>query len=104
MLIREIKRRAHRFLGPSVAICLVAYFGYHLLEGRRGLLAWQHLDIQLARVQERMSDLQKQESVLSNRIRLLKSESICTDMLVERAKEVLGYVHNDEVVVMIPEN
>lgn len=102
MLIREIKRRAHRFMGPSVAICLVAYFGYHLLEGRRGLLAWQHLDSQLARVQGRMSDLQKEEDILSNRIRLLKSESICTDMLTERAKEVLGYVPNHEVVVMIP--
>ncbi len=100
MLTREIKRRAHRFLGPSAAICLVAYFAYHLLEGRRGLLAWQNLENQLSCVQERMSDLKQKEIALANRVRLLKSESICTDLLIERAKEVLGYVPSHEIVVL----
>ena len=103
MLIREIKRRAHRFMGPSIAICLMAYFGYHLLEGRRGLLAWQHLDIQLANFQKHANELQQEERTLSNRIRLLRPESLCTDMLIERAKDVLGYVHQHEVVVVISE-
>lgn len=103
MLLREIKRRSNRFLGSSAAVCLVAYFAYHLVEGRRGLFAWQHLEVQLARAQKRVTGLKKEEQILTNRVNLLRPESICTDLLVERAKEVLGYVHPHEVVVMIDE-
>jgi len=103
MLLREIKRRSNRFLGPSVAICLVAYFAYHLVEGRRGLFAWQHLEVQLTRVQERVTGLKKEEQTLANRVNLLRPEAVCTDLLVERAKEVLGYVHPNEVVMMTEE-
>ena len=100
MWLREIRRRSHRFLGPSATICLVAYFAYHLVEGRRGLLAWQHLEVQLARAHERATELKQEEQRLTNRVNLLRSESICTDLLVERAKEILGYVNPDEIVVM----
>ena len=103
MLLREIKRRSNRFLGPSVAICLVAYFAYHLVEGRRGLFAWQHLEVQLTRVQERVTGLKKEEQILANRVNLLRPEAVCRDLLVERAKEVLGYVHPNEVVMMTEE-
>ena len=99
MLIREIKRRAHHFLGPSAAICLVAYFSYHLLEGRRGIFAWQRFEIQLLKAQDRLTKLKQEESMIANRVRLLKSESICTDLLIERAKEILGYVPSHEIVV-----
>jgi cell division protein FtsB len=103
MLLREIKRRSNRFLGPSISICLVVYFAYHLVEGRRGLLAWQSLEARLARAQERLTTLKKDEEVLENRVKLLRPESICTDLLVERAKEVLGYVDPHEIVVMTKE-
>lgn len=100
MWLREIKRRSHRFLGPSMAICLVIYFSYHLVGGRRGLFAWQHFEVQLARAQERMDNLKQEEKKLAHRVRLLRPESICKDLLAERAKEILGYHQDDELIII----
>ena len=102
MLLREIKRRSHKFLGTTLALCLTAYFAYHLVEGRRGLLALQRLDFQLARAQDRLEELAKEEQIFENRVTLL-SGTICEDLLVERAKDVLGYVRPDEIVVVMNE-
>ncbi len=99
MLIRELRRRANRFIAPSFGICAIAYFSYHLIQGNRGVFAWQSLENQLSKAQERLSSLKQQESLLENRVKLLRPGSICSDLLAERAKDVLGYVHPHEVVV-----
>lgn len=99
MLIRELKRRANRFLAPSLGVCAIAYFSYHLIQGNRGIFASQVLENQLFRAQERLTTLKEQEMLLENRVKLLRPGSICSDLLAERAKEVLGYVHPHEVVV-----
>lgn len=102
MLIRELKRRANRFLAPSFGLCAIAYFSYHLIQGNRGICAWQILETQLSKAQERLSLLKHQEMSLENRVKLLRPGSICSDLLAERAKDVLGYVHPHEVVIHTP--
>jgi cell division protein FtsB len=99
MLIRELKRRANRFLAPSFGVCAIAYFSYHLIQGNRGIFAWKILENQQLRAQERLGALKQQEINLENRVKLLRPGSICADLLAERAKDVLGYVHPHEVVV-----
>ncbi|AIL13040.1 hypothetical protein IM40_05215 [Candidatus Paracaedimonas acanthamoebae] len=80
-------------------MCAIAYFSYHLIQGNRGICAWQILENQLFKAQERLSLLKHQEIILENRVKLLRPGSICSDLLAERAKDVLGYVHPHEVVV-----
>lgn len=104
MLIRELKRRANRFLAPSFGVCAIAYFSYHLIQGNRGICAWQTLENQLFKAEERLSSLKQQEINLENRVKLLRPDSICSDLLAERAKDVLGYVHPHEVVVHTERN
>jgi len=43
--------------------------------------------------------LKNKETALERRASLLRPDSICADLLIERAKEVLGYAHPSEVVV-----
>jgi cell division protein FtsB len=100
LLIREFRRRSYKFLGPCLALCVVIYFSYHLLYGNRGLFAWQQLEVQLAEAKERHGALTKNETYLENRVESLRPYSICPDLLVERAKEVIGFIHPDELVVI----
>jgi cell division protein FtsB len=100
MIIRELRRRAQRFIVPSLVICLVAYFMYHLIQGGRGLLAMRELEQTLAEYRQRVGDLKEKHDQMLQKVRLLRPESLCPDMLEERAKAVLGYTRKNEQVVL----
>lgn len=102
MLLKDMRRQMGRLLGPTFFVCLTAYFSYHLLEGRHGLFALQRLADRLTVTDKLLSTLQKEERDILNKVNLLGSQSICPDLLMERAKDVLGYVHPDEVIVLNP--
>ncbi len=99
MFLRELRRRAPHFIGPSIAIYAIAYFAYHMIQGERGLIAWQKLDLKVQQTETEFAALQKEHDILENRVKLLRDESLCPDLLNERAKKVLGYLHPNEVVV-----
>ena len=42
---QEIRKRAGLIAGPVLGISLMCYFGYHLVEGERGLLSWLRLKV-----------------------------------------------------------
>lgn len=100
MLIRELRRRAQRFIVPSVVICLVGYFAYHLIQGSRGLLAMKDLERTVTEYQDRLAQLKEKHDQMLQKVRLLKSDSLCPDLLEERAKAVLGYTRQNEQVVL----
>jgi cell division protein FtsB len=100
MFVRELCRRAHHFIGPSIAICAMAYFAYHMLQGERGLIAWQQLENKVQQAEAEFAALQREHDILENRVKLLRDESLCPDLLNERAKKVLGYIHPNEVMVV----
>ena len=99
MIFRELRRRAHHFLGPSIAICTIVYFSYHMLQGERGLIAWQNMNAKVIETQYKLASLQKDHDTLNNRVKLMRSDSLCPDLLNEQAKKVLGYIHPNEVMV-----
>jgi cell division protein FtsB len=100
MVIRELRRRAQRFIIPSLAICLVAYFMYHLIQGGRGLLAMRDLEHTLGEYRGRIADLKTKHDQMMQKVSLLRPESLCPDLLEERAKAVLGYTRKNEQVVL----
>lgn len=100
MIIRELRRRAQRLIVPSLAICLVAYFMYHLIQGSRGLLAMRDLEHTLGEYRNRVTDLKAKHDQMVQKVRLLRPESLCPDLLEERAKAVLGYTRKNEQVVL----
>src|SRR5687768_7622573 len=100
MIIRELRRRSQRFIASSLAICLVAYFAYHLIQGSRGLLALRELEQTLGEYRQRIAELKEKQDRMIQKVHLLRPESLCTDLLEERAKAVLGYAHKNEQVVL----
>ncbi|MFT6559628.1 MULTISPECIES: FtsB family cell division protein [Sneathiella] len=95
----EIGKRLKAGAGPILGLLTICYFSYHLIEGDRGLFSYLKLqmEIQKAEAEFQITELEKEK--LENRVKLLDPENLDLDMLEERAREVLGLAHPDELVI-----
>jgi cell division protein FtsB len=85
---------------PALLACLaVAYFAYHAVQGGRGLMAYVRLNHEVARAEQVLKLTEAERERLRRRVELLHPEHLDPDMLDERARETLGLMHPDEVVV-----
>lgn len=78
----------------------VAYFGYHAVQGDYGLLSWWRLSGQLEELEVEASATLEERERMERRVNLLKPSAIDRDMLDERARETLGLIHPDEVILL----
>lgn len=95
----EIRRRLKSSMAPIVGLLLVCYFSYHLIEGDRGLFAYLKLQQEISQEQARLRLSEIERDKLEKRVQLLNPQNLDLDMLEERAREVLGLAHPDEVVI-----
>ena len=100
MMLHEIKKRIRPILASALAFAVVGYFLYHVAQGDRGLFAMLKLLRRLDVAQETLADLEKERSVWTNRIQLIKPKTLNKDMLDEQARSQLGLAESDEVVIM----
>ncbi|NQV48784.1 MAG: septum formation initiator family protein [Rhodospirillaceae bacterium] len=99
-LFSELKLRGRHIIGPVLGICAISYFGYHAINGHRGLLALRQLThrVEMARLQ--FNDINAERQILENRVRMLSPGSLDADMLDERARIMLNYGYADDIVVL----
>ncbi|MEH6524887.1 MAG: septum formation initiator family protein [Sneathiella sp.] len=95
----EIRKRAKAGAGPILGILAVAYFSYHLIEGDRGLFAYLKLQHKIDKAEAVYLVSEGEKHALQKRVSLLRPENLDTDMLEERARDVLGLAHPDEIVI-----
>lgn len=98
----EIKRRAGQIIGPVAGITMVVYFAYHAIQGDRGFIALGKLEHQVKSLDTQLQDLVKKRQKLENQVSLMRPDNLDPDMLEERARVVLGYVHGDEIILLEP--
>ncbi len=100
VVLQEIRKRAGFIAGPVLGISLMCYFGYHLVQGERGLLSWLRLtqDVKLAK--SRLADFDGEREALDRRVSLLRPEHLDRDMLDERARATLNLVGPHEIVIL----
>jgi cell division protein FtsB len=99
---KEIRRRFAEVLGPLTGAALIAYFGYHAVQGDRGLIAWWNLRHQIEEADFELAAVGAKKKILEHRVSLLRPESLDRDMLEERARAMLGVVHKDDLIVPDP--
>jgi len=87
------------WLAPLIAVSLLVYFIYHLIQGERGLLSWYHLRHKTEQVQEQLMLLQQQKQTLERQVALLNPSTLCSDMLEERVRNVLNFAHPEEIII-----
>jgi cell division protein FtsB len=98
-LLGHIRTRARLIIGPVMAATLFAYFTYHAVQGDRGLLAWIKLGQRVDEARLEHDRISGQRAALENKVRLLQPGHLDADLLEERTRAMLGYVHPDDVVL-----
>ncbi len=98
----DIRQRVSQVLGPLAGAALIAYFGYHAVQGDRGLIAWWNLRQEIEKTDYELAAVTAQRKRLEHRVSLLRPESLDRDMLEERARAMLGVVHQDDLIVPNP--
>ncbi len=96
----ELTRRLQLVVGPVIAISLLGYFIYHIIQGERGLLSWRQFNEKITQAEERLHESMEEQDNLERRVRLMRPESLDPDMLEEQAREKLNFARKDEIVVL----
>jgi cell division protein FtsB len=84
-----------------IAALLIGYFGVNAYTGNHGLKAKKDLDQQIAELTEELGRLKGERARWERRVVLLKSDSLDPDMLDERARALLYYVHPHDLTIML---
>lgn len=90
-------------VGPFIffffAFVLGSYFTFAALQGSYGMFRRVQIDSEIASLSAERDALQTEVSRMANLTRRLSDNYLDLDLLDERAREVLGTVRPDEIVI-----
>lgn len=84
-----------------VSIGLAIYFGYHAVNGNRGLLASEEKAEELALAEKTLKRLQDERMRLERRVERLRPESLDPDLIDELARETLSMIESEDVIILL---
>ncbi|QEX22253.1 septum formation initiator [Hypericibacter adhaerens] len=103
MAIRiDLRRYLRQIAVPLIGASLLGYFGYHAIQGDRGLMAWLTLKQQLRQADAQLASLQAEQVALANRVQRMSPSTLDADLLDEQMRLMLNYARDDEVIIMLP--
>jgi cell division protein FtsB len=98
MVTRKRLRSFFTALGLyAIAILFVGYFAANAFSGNHGLRAKQQLEEQIAELTAEFSRAEIERQQWERRVSLLRSSRLDPDLLDERARAELHYMHPREV-------
>jgi cell division protein FtsB len=95
----DVRAVFQRSLLPASLLIIVAFFGSYAVFGPNGALAYGDIKHQLTVRQQQLTLLQKQRDMLQNNVALLDPKHANMDMADQQAREKLGVVRPDEVIL-----
>ena len=95
----DMRRGMRRAIAPCLGFCALLYFGYHTVQGDRGIISYLRLSAQLERTEMDLHDSNRAHEKLAQRVGLLRPENLDRDMLDEQARQILGLAHPPDVVI-----
>ena len=99
--LRDLKARARVSYGLIAGILVFAYFIYHSVEGDRGLLALNIVNIRIAEAEKKLAELVETEKELEGKVIRLMPSSLDPDFLEERGRKILNFGHENDIVILI---
>ena len=78
--------RPRQILAPVIFATVFGYFGYHLVNGDRGLLAMAHLQREVQIADQNLAEAETTRKIWERRVSALRNQSLDPDMLDERAR------------------
>jgi len=85
----------------TVAALIIGYFGINAYTGAHGLKAKQDLTQQQADLTRDLERLRVERKTWERRVALLRPDNLDPDLLDERARALLGYVHANDLTLML---
>ena len=99
IVLREMRRRGKALAGPMLGVMLTGYFGYHLVEGDRGLLAWMRLQQELRQAKETLATVAGARAELEHRVRHMRPDHVDPDLLDLQIRKTLNVLRPDEIII-----
>jgi cell division protein FtsB len=87
--------RVRRLVATGLAVVLAVFFGFHVMFGSNGLSVYQAKRVEDRTLQQKIKDLQQENSQLKDHVERLKSDP---DAIEHEARETLHYARPDEVI------
>jgi cell division protein FtsB len=94
--------RPRQILVPIIFAMMFGYFGYHLVNGDRGLLAMAHLQRETMIADQNLAEAEATRKIWERRVAALRNQSLDPDMLDERARVLLNFSRKDDVIIFTP--
>ncbi len=86
----------------ALNVCLMAYFGYNVIIGDRGLLSKWRLADEVAQLEQKFDGLKQRRAQIEQKVSLVRPESLDPDMLDERARIILNLAHPNDITILRP--
>jgi cell division protein FtsB len=96
--IRSILGTLGLYVGAALAI---GYFWAHAHSGEHGLKAKQDLVAQAADLTRELDELKGERTAWEHRVELLRPNAVDPDLLEERARARLDYMHPRDLTLML---
>jgi len=84
-----------------VGFALAVYFGYHAVNGNRGLLASQTMEAELETSEKQLAALERERARLEQNVKRLRPDSLDPDLIDELARDMLSMVEPDDVIILL---
>ena len=98
--LRDLKARARVSYGLIAGILVFAYYIYHSVEGDRGLLALNNVNVRIAEAEKKLAELVETERELEGKVIRLMPSSLDPDFLEERGRKILNFGHDSDVIIL----
>ena len=85
--------------GLVIAVLLGGYFTFAAVQGDYGLFRRAEIEAQSADLQRQLDTLESEVARMENLTRRLSDEYLDLDLLDEQARDVLGLIRADELVI-----
>jgi cell division protein FtsB len=105
MLAHPRRSSSWRFRRPHwlvvVGLSLAAYFGYHAVNGSRGLFAWREVTAELEATRRELEQLRAERQSVERRVKRLRHDSLDPDLIDELARKELSFVEPLDVIILL---
>ncbi len=102
MLLYRLKKILRTGLVFSLLAGLCFYFGFHLFDGEQGLISFWKLQDNQVKMHTELVRLQNIRAAMQKNVNKLNSDNVDGDLLDELARDQLGLVGVNDLVILRP--
>ena len=95
-----LKNKLYLFFSLLISFFIFLYLFYFLLNGERGIVSYYKIRNQNIQHHLTLLALQEKNSLLTDRIKRLQTNTIDLDFLDEQIRQKTGYVSENEVLII----